>query len=122
MNPASIANKKADNSLSELHALPTRQSALAQMKRALFILTMALVTTRLIERHGGQISASSAKGQQGADFQLALPIRQAHPPRGVYRRHVRTGSEGDIAASFAATQLFCRPAREAWPGFQRRLP
>jgi signal transduction histidine kinase len=42
---------------------------------------LGLAICRLIvERHGGQISASSAKGQQGAVFQLALPIGQAPPP------------------------------------------
>jgi signal transduction histidine kinase len=42
---------------------------------------LGLAICRLIaERHGGQISASSAKGQHGAVFQLTLPISHANPP------------------------------------------
>lgn len=42
---------------------------------------LGLAICRLIvERHGGKISASSAKGQRGAVFQLTLPIGHADPP------------------------------------------
>ena len=41
---------------------------------------LGLAICRLIvERHGGQISASAAKGEQGAVFQLTFPMNQTNP-------------------------------------------